>query len=312
MPANIFSTYSTGENRVTASILAVLQALSLSRIERLLGALLEQSEFELVRFQNQPAKGGEGIPDAIILSSCRLLIETKIRRNALNRDQIKRHLKRLQDAAESDKRLLLLTPDDQRPPLLDTLPDSRIAWAPFAALDQAIDELLRDPHEVVSEREAFLLRELQAMLVRERLLVTESDVVVVPARDAWPEYQEYSAYVCQPDRAFQPVTRIGFYSQGRIYPLVPKILATHERVEFQFKRHPGELGKLVDRLLKETPRSAGKSYKVLFLSAPDDKQTVRLEQPIVNDLTTEDGRTTAFTQNQRYVSLAALRKATKT
>lgn len=54
MTTNIFSTYSTGENRVTASIIAVLQSLSLSRIETLLGALLEQSEFELVRFQNQP------------------------------------------------------------------------------------------------------------------------------------------------------------------------------------------------------------------------------------------------------------------
>jgi hypothetical protein len=49
---SIFSTYSTGENRVTASILAVLKSLSLNRIERLLGALLEQSAFELVRFQN--------------------------------------------------------------------------------------------------------------------------------------------------------------------------------------------------------------------------------------------------------------------
>ncbi len=43
---------------LTASLLAVLGSLSLGRIERLLAAMLEQSEFELVRFQNQPSKGG--------------------------------------------------------------------------------------------------------------------------------------------------------------------------------------------------------------------------------------------------------------
>ena len=61
---SIFSTHSTGENRVTASIIAVLKSLSLPRIERLLGALLEQPEFELVRFQNQPSRGGAGAYNA--------------------------------------------------------------------------------------------------------------------------------------------------------------------------------------------------------------------------------------------------------
>ena len=89
--SSIFSTYSTGENRVTASVLAVLRSLSLGRIERLLAAILGESEFELVRFQNQPSKGGAGVPDAIIHSSFRMLIETKTVRNALHRPLIERH-----------------------------------------------------------------------------------------------------------------------------------------------------------------------------------------------------------------------------
>jgi hypothetical protein len=56
MGNNLFSTYKTGENRVTASILAVVRSLSLGRIERILGALMEQSAFELVRFQNAVAR----------------------------------------------------------------------------------------------------------------------------------------------------------------------------------------------------------------------------------------------------------------
>src|SRR5436189_5786962 len=144
MAINIFSTYSTGENRVTASILAVLQSLSLQRTERLLGALLEQADFQLVQFENQPAKGGTGVPDAIILSTIRLLIETKIARNAVDPKQLQQHLKRLDEAGERTKLLLVITPDEQRPHVIDQLNDERVTWSSFAALDQAINDLILD------------------------------------------------------------------------------------------------------------------------------------------------------------------------
>ncbi|HZL25999.1 MAG TPA: hypothetical protein VFC39_05670 [Acidobacteriaceae bacterium] len=108
MPSSLFSTYSAGENRVTASILAVLRSLALNRVERLLGALLEESEFELIRFDNQVAEGGTGVPDAVIASSCRILIETKTSRNAVSVDQLRRHLEKLQGTHESKRVLLVL------------------------------------------------------------------------------------------------------------------------------------------------------------------------------------------------------------
>ena len=220
-----FSTYSTGENRVTASLLAVLGSSSLGRIERLLAAMPEQSEFELVRFQNQPSKGGAGVPDAIIHASIRMLVETKTERNGLNEPQLRPHLKRLDEAKEQSQFLLVLTtPDDERPNIIDEIKDQRMAWTSFVLLDQAIDEMIADPHEVVSEREAFLLRELQNFFEAENLLASPNDVVIVAARQAWPEYEEFKAYGCQPNRPFQQVSRMGFYCKNRIYPLVPKIL----------------------------------------------------------------------------------------
>ena len=51
---------------------------------RLLGSLLEQSEFELIHFENRPSKDGSGVPDVIIHSSTRLLLETKTVRNAVD------------------------------------------------------------------------------------------------------------------------------------------------------------------------------------------------------------------------------------
>jgi hypothetical protein len=48
MGGSLFSAYTTGENRVTVSILAVLRSPALGRIEWLLGVFLEQSAFKLV------------------------------------------------------------------------------------------------------------------------------------------------------------------------------------------------------------------------------------------------------------------------
>lgn len=310
--SSIFSTYSTGENRVTASFLAVLRSLSLDRMQRLLGALTEESGFELIRFENQPSKGGAGVPDAIIQSSVRLLVETKVDRGAVRIPQIDRHLKRLDQATETSKLLLLLTPDVERPPILDSLDDARIVWASFARVDEAIDDILDDRYEVVSEREAFLLRELQSMLAAEGLLANPNDVVVVAARAAWPEYNEIHAYVCQPNRPFRQASRIGFYSKSMIYPLVPKILDTYDEVEMRRDIDNGPLGTLVNRLLHEGRRPEGKSFKVLLLSAPDSPHTLKLDQPIPNDKRSKSGKPTAFTMGQRYVSSEALLKAKTT
>jgi len=314
MATDLFSTYSTSENRVTASTLAVLKSLSLDRIQRLIAAMLEQPEFELIRFQNQPSKGSAGIPDGMISSSVRILLETKIKRNAVRTEQLKRHLARLDGVSEAVRLLLVLTPDERCPPEIEAFNDPRLVWTSFAALDQAIDELLIDSREVVSEREAFLLRELQAMFTREQLVSCANEVVIVPARHAWPEYQNYHAYVCQPDRYFQPVSRIGFYTLGRIHPVIPRILETHPTVEFGGGLHKGALGSLVDLLLND-PNSQveeGQPYKVMLLSAPDDADTLKLDAPIANDMKSKNGRTTAFTQNQRYVSLDRLRSARTT
>jgi len=277
---SIFSTYSTGENRVTASCLAVLRSLSIDRMERLIGALLEQSEFQLIRFENQPSKGAAGVPDAIIQSSLRLLIETKTQRNTVRRDQLVRHLKRLDEATESNLLLLVLTPDDVRPRALDSVEDDRVAWASFTMLDQAINELLEDPKEVVSEREAFLLRELQSMLEAEGLTASLNDTAIVAARNAWPEYEKLHAYVCQPNRSFQLVSRIGFYSKGVIYPLVPKVIASYDDVVMTKGSAETPLAELVNQLIDEGYRPEGERFKILLLSAPDSPDTLVLDNPI--------------------------------
>jgi hypothetical protein len=48
------------------------------------------------------------------------------------------------------------------------------------------------------------------------------------------------------------------------------------------------------------------------LSGPDDPATLKLAGPIRNDLESDSGRSIAFTQGQRYVSLERLKTAART
>jgi hypothetical protein len=263
----------------------VLRSLSLRHTERLLGAVLETSELRLIDFSNQVSRGGPGIPDAVISGSIRLLIETKTARNAVDEAQLRRHLERLNAASEVTKILLVLTPDATRPAVMERLPSDVVVWSSFAALDQAIDELLSDRGEVVSEREAFLLRELQLMLEAEKLLSAADEVLVVAALLALNEYRDIAAYVCQPNRTFRQVDRMAFYTLGEIAPFVPKITETHPAVEFRRGAHLGRLGTVVDTLIDRSLRPEGRFYKVMLLTPQDHAETIRLNAPIANDLT---------------------------
>jgi hypothetical protein len=196
--------------------------------------------------------------------------------------------------------------------VVDHFADPRLFWTSFAAHDQAIGELLSDPKEVISEREAFLLRELQTMLVEQALLGSSKDTVVVAARVAWSEYHTSHAYVCQPGRPFQPVQYLAFYAAGQIYPLIPRIMEVQDLVVFERGRYQGPVGQLVETFLALGVRGEGTSSKVFLLSPPEDSRTVRLAGPILNDLRTASGRPTAFTQGQRYVRLEDLMRAKQT
>jgi hypothetical protein len=160
MASSIFSIYCVAENRVTASILAVLRSLSLSRIERLIGALLQQPELELVRFDNQIADHRDSVPDAEIASNFRILVETKIKEKSVDVVQLRGHLKQLEHGP--GRFLLVLTPDQQQPDAIAELKDNRAVWASFSMFDQAIEELLSDKKEVTLRLAAPIKNDLRS------------------------------------------------------------------------------------------------------------------------------------------------------
>src|SRR5437868_14058351 len=86
-------------------------------------------------------------------------------------------------------------------------------------------------------------------------------VVVVAARIALDEYRKYSAYICQPDRAFRNCVRMAFYTQNKIECHSPKILGlieaiSRDEIETRTDLSDGERTRL--RKLLDTVESASR------------------------------------------------------
>jgi len=346
MPKSIFSQYKQGENRVTASILAVFEKISFRLVEKILQILCEDSNQSILTFENQ-FKADGCVPDARIQASFSYLIETKIVPDSFSdRDQqLPNHLKALEKESGKFKRLLVLTPDSKCPKIVNDISSNSniigsnlIRWASFDDLYEAIREVtasnsdledgeswLDSDMPMVTEQEKFLLRELVQMLFAERLIGIDSSdsVLVVPARGAIHEYESLAVYRCQPNRTFRPVPYIAFYHGRKIDKRIAKVLGkpienvmlSEEGVEndpnlsLETKQ---KLQELVQKMRAKNNPNLNEFYKIFFLSSSDSKDTKVLKEDIKNDLKNEAGTPFPFVYGQRYVSLAALMRNPKT
>ncbi|GAA1119892.1 hypothetical protein NE857_26345 [Nocardiopsis exhalans] len=312
----LFSTYRQSENRVTSSMLAVFERIGLSLVEEILAKASGEATLETVTFTNQPKAGKGSVPDARISADFTYLLEVKTVRGTVDARQLRGHVENLEEGP--GRYLFVLTPDPERPAAVEVVRDRRVVWFNFAALDDAITAVVDDAFLAPAERDRFLLRELQALFDNDGLLTCD-EVVVVAASQAYPEYLESAAYICQPGRAFREgLTHMGFYAQQAIQPHLARILTRQDHVPFtpeeaQQREDSGgrdaRIADLIRSLLESGVREEGQEYMVFLLSGPEDPETVVLEVPLVNDTVAASGRSWAWTMGQRYVSLAALRRS---
>lgn len=325
MTTSLFSVYSQGENRVTATLLAVLERLSLPHMDRIMQALLGCKQFKLVEFVNQP-RARKSTPDAKIITSHTIWIETKTSERSVDPDQIKRHL----ESVGNSEKLLLLTPDENRPTSLD----DRVIWSNFRQLVDTVRSILSDKDEPPSEGASFLLRELVRMVEESGLTTAiESRVLVRAATRAWPIYKELSVYFHGRHSSFRPFRPSGyfaFYLGNEIKEKVPKIksktkfITLDDESEIQSleagqrelvrelkQRWDSKKDKICQEIREEFKNHCAYPTQWMFLSGPDDEETVKLCKAVINDQNKE-GRRTAFTQNRRYVSLESLKNAKRT
>jgi hypothetical protein len=280
-------------------------------------------ELRTVTFENQVVAGGT-VPDARVSGRFTWWFETKTRRGAYSaeghdRTQLREHANLL--AGDSDTVLFVLTPDPARPAWFDRFDSdvdrevaSRVIWLSFRQFATTIEEISSDATRLLGEQTRFLLAEL-VQLFEDDGLLTDDDTVIVAAHRAWPFYQSAPAYVCQPNRAFKEgLTHLGFYADGAIQPLVARIRHHYAAVTFTLEnvvklRTEGEhgLADLIDTFITRGTYEEGESHDVFLLSPPSSEETVKLDQPVLNDSKTSSGQTWAWTLNQRYTSLDRLR-----
>lgn len=102
---------------------------------------------------------------------------------------------------------------------------------------------------------------------------------------------------------------------GAIQVHVPRIRHREDLVTFTHRdaaarQLRSEADQLISRLinvhLAKGTRAQCKQYQIFLLSRLEDPDTILLDQPIHNDITTDSGRPWPWTMGQRYVSLSAL------
>lgn len=329
MSKSIFSTYHKSENRVTSTILAVLERLSNPTLSAFFQGI-EENDFKTIIFDNQYKKGNS-VPDARIFAAFEYIIETKIERNKVDCKQLRKHLKNSKTA-----KLIVLTPDDKCPRCINDMTNKnicpRIIWCSF----DDVYEILRTLKEQVTiiPSEVFLLSELQAFFAEEGLLNAgisaeqEKYALIVPARRAWPFYNEYGIYRCQEDRYFTPTKYMGFYAEQKIQQVFPEIIGYVDSLclcddkaiaNADVKTCMGTRKEIIARLqeFKEKYPNADKQNetpsKYVVLAKKDDvKRVVSISAPIINDKKTSDGKNFGFVLKQVYVAIDELKVKTKT
>lgn len=203
--------------------------------------------------------------------------------------------------------------------------DDRVAWSNFMTLEGAVKEILEDDDEPPSEKESFLLREFVSMLREDGLLTSSKDkVMVVSAKIAWPIYEGFNVYTHYPHKRFHPADRVAFYTNMRIQPFVPKVISTIESIHIlrqveidslngNQKRLAQALHEMVtSRGWEEHPEFAT-PHKFIFLTDPEDEDTIKLKEPVSCDKLSKNGHPVPLMYGgQRYVTVESLREARRT
>ncbi len=193
---------------------------------------------------------------------------------------------------------------------------ARAAAIPLQRIAEAASLSTSRVHAIVEEE-----RELMSTLLthaRPRPTTPDDNVLVVAGgKIAVVDYLRYSAYICQPERSFRDVERMGFYRNGQIEPFFPRIRYRRMNLDWTQAnaaalRQTGaaldtEIAELIERTLSDPgdPRHEGQPYQVFLLTQQDDPQTLTIAQPIRHRTL---GRGTGWTQGTRYTSEDALRR----
>lgn len=139
--------------------------------------------------------------------------------------------------------------------------------------------------------------------------VRDPDTVIVPG-GLWgiDEFEHFSAYICQADRAFRDVEYLGFYAHRAIDPRFPRIIGRRTSLQFTWEearrlrqtKNGEPYADVVEQALELGHRRVGERLQIVLLAL---RAGFTLSQPIRHP--PEVGRG-AWVQYQRYSRRDAL------
>ena len=98
----------------------------------------------------------------------------------------------------------------------------------------------------------------------------------------------------------------------KIKDVVESVNLTREGIKYLKGEEKDLAEELLTQIEKLYPDNKWTQGKVMFLSEPDDNETIKLAQKIINDKKDKSGKNVAFVMGQRYVTLKSLKTASKT
>lgn len=228
-----FQRYSQRENHVTNNTLLVLRHLyeaSPSKLQQVLRELLEDEQLSLGPAFTQQIKGSRSVPDALIEQQpVRIYFETKLSQ-ALDLDQLKRHIDSISSAASGNQEAVLIGLSTA--PMLKADEDAVAEFAKgrsvvfrsvsFAQLVDAVQNACA-AHETALRA---MVDDFVDFLGGEGLLYASDDwLIMMPCGVSYAENQRFGVYYDGAERPSRsPCRFLGAYKDKRV-SLVGEILA---------------------------------------------------------------------------------------
>jgi hypothetical protein len=238
------------------------------------------------------------IPDGLLRSdfSFQLYIESKVKRNSVDRVQLDEHRKLL---AEGNRFLVYVTPDEVKP----VLPDD-VYWGSWKKVSESFSQYLQNEKVPNLALLVFLTEQFNTLLANmgllgERWSLDNEQVLVVAGSSGEDLALRRDIYICQNHRRFRPSRYLTFYNNARIQYLFEVVSEPLDDVDVtkepKFKEFLQELNP------EHGPRRLFHLKRLAEVG------------PIINDSTDRNGSACPYTYGQpRYTTLDRIRRAKRT
>lgn len=291
---SIFGEYKQPENRITAALLHLLKIGGDSVIQRLFGDLIDIPSNE-ISIISQSNAGNNSIPDGELSCNCnyKILIESKIQCNAINKTQLAAH-KKIKGL------LIYITPDRNEP---TDLVANNVPWISWSTIIIQLQGFIADG--CANELLGYLIDQF-ILLVNNVIYKTDipqnESVIIVGGSFGENVALNYNFYACQKGRVFKPSKYIAFCHQHRIKYLF-EIISEQYSVDIQTLQNVCA----TDYFAKIEP-----NYSSELRDYYELKKIKEFVPEIKNDKVDKNGNPCAFTQRQTYTSYTKIMKAKKT